>query len=90
MSEIFASRNFAGQAIREISRIFMEFDFANQIYFIEIFAKLDFSKQKRWWNKLKSLSLCSINQKMAKKILKLCPLGIDFRELAKPLFFAEI
>ena len=50
--------NFANQAIHEISRVLMEFNFANQQdYFISweiIFAKLHIPQQKYWKNTLKS------------------------------------
>ena len=44
------SEDFANQAVRRISRVLMEFNFANQqdkfISHELIFAKLDFPKQK--------------------------------------------
>ena len=68
----------------------MEFNFANpQDLFISrglIFARLDFPRQKHWWNKLKSLFLYSYKQKMTKNIWKLCLVGINFRESVKRFF----
>ena len=51
---------------------------------------MDFPKQKRWYNKLKSLFFMFFKLKVTKKIWKLCSLGINFREWAKSIFSREL
>ena len=81
MSEIFASENFASQAIREISRVLMEVNFANQQYLLIsrelIFAKLGFPE-------LKSLFLCcNVSKKLLRKFENYLSWELIFWEWAK-------